>query len=327
MMETNPYARAAGQGPAAPAPGGPAVPPLPPEEQKLHDYSVAVAKNTDYFLPRFDHFDNGGSRVGWNWPAFFITGPYFLYRKMWLPGFLYIFYPWILMIPLGIVAALIPTSAAVIVGIGFLLYFASWILLPMYANSLYWSKIKGLIDDLPRSIATQPDKRERRLERNGGTSLVVPLIVFLFGGVFGVGMLAAISLPAYHDYSIRSQVSEGLNLARGAKATVAEYHAQHNAWPASNVEAHYSSADGEYTEPIQIDQGSIIITYGRAANQKLKGGRIALVPGIDASGDVVWVCGDGPTPDGVTLSEGPRGIEVEEKYLPRNCRGTPGAGN
>jgi type IV pilus assembly protein PilA len=325
-METNPYARAAGSGPAAAAPAT-GAPGLTPEQQTLNDYSVAVAKNTDYFLPKFERFDSGGSRVGWNWPAFFITGPYFLYRKMWLPGFLYIFYPWILMIPLGIVVALIPTSAAVIVGIGFLLYFASWILLPMYANSLYWSKIRGLIDDLPRSVASQPDKRERRLERNGGTSIVVPLIVFLFGGVFGAGMLAAISIPAYQDYSIRSQINEGINLSRGAKATVAEYFAQHNAWPADNAEAQYSSTDGKYTESILIDQGSVIITYGGSANQKLKGGRLALVPGVTLNGDVVWVCGDGPTPAGVTLSEGPRGIEVEEKYLPKNCRGTPGTAN
>jgi type IV pilus assembly protein PilA len=321
MMETNPYARATGA-PAAPAPGEPGV---TPEQQKLSDYEVAVGKSTDYFLPKFENFDNGGSRVGWNWPAFFITGPYFLYRKMWLPGFLYIFWPWILMIPLAIVAALMPKSAGAIVGVGFLLYFASWIVLPMYANSLYWSKINKLIDNLPRSIANQPEKRERRLENNGGTNFVVPLIVFLFGGLFGSGMLAAISIPAYQDYTIRSQITEGLNLASGAKAAVAQYHARRNQWPANGTEAGFRALSGKYTETIEIDQGSIIITYGAGANQKIAGGRLALVPGLDASGDVVWVCGEGPTPDGVTLSDGPRGIEVEEKYLPRACRGSPDA--
>lgn len=323
-METNPYARAAGPSPAAPASETSAV---PPEQQKLNDYTVAVGTNTDYFLPKFESFDAGGSRVGWNWPAFFITGPYFLYRKMWLAGFLYIFYPWILMLPLGIAAALMPASAESIVIAGVLLYFASWIVLPMYANSFYWSKINRLIADIPRNIATQPEKRVRRLEGNGGTSIVVPLIVFLFGGLFGAGMLAAISIPAYQDYTIRSQVVEGLSLAAGAKAAVAEYHAQHDAWPANGEEAGFDGAAGKYTESVDIDQGSIIITYGAAANEKLKGGRVALVPGVRANGDVAWVCGDGPTPDGVTLSEGPRGIEVEEKYLPKNCRGTPGAGD
>jgi type IV pilus assembly protein PilA len=322
MMDTNPYARAAGPSPAAPGATG-----VPPEQQKLNDYAAAIGSNADYFVPKFEDFDNGGSRNGWNWPAFFITGPYFLYRKMWLAGFLYIFYPWILMIPLGIAAALMPNSAGAIMGLGILLYFASWIVLPMRANSFYWSKINGLIGNLPRSVATQPDKRERRLENNGGTSIVVPLIVFLFGGVGMLGILAAISIPAYQDYTIRSQVTEGLNLAGGAKVAVAEYFAQRGEWPANSAEAGFDGVRGKYTDAVDIDQGSIIITYGAAANQKLNGGRLALVPGVHSNGDVVWVCGDGPTPDGVTLSEGPRGIEVEEKYLPRNCRGTPGAAN
>ena len=157
-MDTNPYARAT-SAPATPATGEPG---LAAEQQKLNDYSVAVGTNTDYFLPKFENFDGGGSRAGWNWPAFFITGPYFLYRKMWLAGFLYIFWPWILMIPLGVAAAVMPKSAAAIMGVGFLLYFASWIVLPMYANSFYWSKINKLIDNLPRNIANQPEKRERR---------------------------------------------------------------------------------------------------------------------------------------------------------------------
>jgi type IV pilus assembly protein PilA len=322
MMETNPYARAAGPSPAAPASETSAV---PPEQQKLNDYTVAVGTNTDYFLPKFESFDAGGSRVGWNWPAFFITGPYFLYRKMWLAGFLYIFYPWMLMIPLGIAAALMPASAESIVIAGLLFYFASWIILPMYANSFYWAKINKLIADIPRNIAVQPEKRAIRLDRNGGTSIVVPLIVFLFGGLFSGGILAAISIPAYQDYTIRSQVSEGLSLAGGAKAAVAEHYAQHDAWPANSEEAGFDGAAGKYTESVDIDQGSIIITYGAAANDTLKGGRVALVPGVRANGDVVWVCGDGPTPDGVTLSEGPRGIEVQEKYLPAACRGAPGA--
>jgi type IV pilus assembly protein PilA len=325
MMETNPYARAAGPSPAAAA--APVAGAVTPEQQKLDDYATAVSKNTDYFLPRFESFDAGGSRAGWNWPAFFITGPYFLYRKMWLAGFLYIFYPWILMIPLGIFVAVAPKSAGAIMGAGFLLYFASWIVLPMYANSFYWSKINKIIDDIPRSVAGQPDKRARRLERNGGTNLAVPLVVFLVGGLFSGGMLAAISIPAYVEYTIRAQVNEGISLAGGAKAAVAEYFAQRNAWPANSAEAGFDGAAGKYVESVDIDQGSIIITYGGAANEKIKAGRLALVPGVTLNGDVVWVCGDGPTPDGVTLSEGPRGIEVEEKYLPRACRGTPGAAN
>ena len=49
--------------------------------------------------------------------------------------------------------------------------------------------------------------------------------------LFIVGMVAAIAIPAYQDYTIRAQVTEGLNLASAPKAAVAEYYAQHGEWP------------------------------------------------------------------------------------------------
>lgn len=319
-METNPYAR--GSGPAAPASGDPA---LTPEQQKLNDYTVAVGKNADYFVPRFEDMDNGGSRFGWNWPAFFITGPYFLYRKMWLAGFLYIFWPFILMLPLGILAALMPNSAALLGGLAILLYLASWFVMPICANAFYWSKINALIRNLPRNVATQPDKRQRRLANNGGTTIAVPLVVFLFGGFGWLGIVAAISIPAYQDYMIRAQVSEGIYYAGDAKSAVVHFYGSRKTWPADNAEAGFGGTNNKFIESIEIDRGSVIVTYGGEANEKLRGGRLAFVPGLNATGGVVWVCGDGPTPDGVTLSDGPRGIEMEEKYLPANCRGAPRA--
>ena len=52
-----------------------------------------------------------------------------------------------------------------------------------------------------------------------------------------IGILAAIAIPAYQDYTIRSQVTEGLNLAGSLKAEVAEYYAQRGAWPTAIVGA------------------------------------------------------------------------------------------
>ncbi|HEX2139136.1 MAG TPA: pilin, partial [Woeseiaceae bacterium] len=49
-----------------------------------------------------------------------------------------------------------------------------------------------------------------------------------------IGILAAIAIPAYQDYTIRAQVSEGLNLASGAKVAVAEYYQNNGAWPSCN---------------------------------------------------------------------------------------------
>ena len=57
-----------------------------------------------------------------------------------------------------------------------------------------------------------------------------------------IGILAAIAIPAYQDYTIRTQVSEGLTLAGDLKASIAEYMAQTGSWPADLIEAGGGSA-------------------------------------------------------------------------------------
>ena len=57
-----------------------------------------------------------------------------------------------------------------------------------------------------------------------------------------IGILAAIAIPAYQDYTIRSQVTEGLNLAAPAKASVADVYANTGGWAASNTAAGIGSA-------------------------------------------------------------------------------------
>ena len=52
-----------------------------------------------------------------------------------------------------------------------------------------------------------------------------------------IGILAALAIPAYQDYLIRSQASEGLAMASAAKAAVAEFYANRGAWPSGNSAA------------------------------------------------------------------------------------------
>ena len=59
-----------------------------------------------------------------------------------------------------------------------------------------------------------------------------------------IGILAAIAIPAYQDYLIRSQVSEGLTMAAAAKAGVSEYYANKGSWPTNNVDAGMGAAPG-----------------------------------------------------------------------------------
>src|SRR5512139_1081956 len=89
-----------------------------------------------------------------------------------------------------------------------------------------------------------------------------------------IGILAAIAIPAYQDYLIRSQVSEGLTMAAAAKAGVSEYFANKGSWPANNAEAGMGVAtdiEGKYVSQIEILGGGITVTYGNEANKVLGG--------------------------------------------------------
>jgi type IV pilus assembly protein PilA len=78
-----------------------------------------------------------------------------------------------------------------------------------------------------------------------------------------IGILAAIAIPAYQDYTIRAQVTEGLNLASAVKAAVAETYADRGAWPADMTAVGITAATtGKYVQSMALDAGTIVITYG-----------------------------------------------------------------
>jgi len=144
-----------------------------------------------------------------------------------------------------------------------------------------------------------------------------------------IGILAAIAIPAYQDYVIRSQVSEGLAMASATKASVAEYFADRGSWPVSNGSLGIStSPTGKYVTGIQVSNGTITVSYGNDANNAISADTLALQPLATPNLDVVWKCGNraltvsanavaGSTtsPDAGTASN------IEGKYRPSNCRG------
>jgi type IV pilus assembly protein PilA len=89
-----------------------------------------------------------------------------------------------------------------------------------------------------------------------------------------IGILAAIAIPAYQDYTIRAQVTEGLNLADAVKTGVAEYYANNGTWPVGLVGANpalgYTSLpSGKYVASVNVATGTINITYGLQSNANL----------------------------------------------------------
>lgn len=138
------------------------------------------------------------------------------------------------------------------------------------------------------------------MKQQKGFTLIELMIVVAI-----VGILAAVAIPAYQDYTIRARVTEGLNLASAAKLAVSETAMSNN-----NL-ANVTQATSGYEPPqptanvqsIAIaDGGDITITYTPEAG----GGTIVLEPTQDPnSGEVQWTCTGG---------------NLDAKYRPANCR-------
>ena len=136
-----------------------------------------------------------------------------------------------------------------------------------------------------------------------------------------IGILAAIAIPAYQDYTKRAHVSEGLTLAAAAKTAVTEYYATNNAFVSGTapLNASYGVATNTDIKGNAVDKVSVLasgvvqITY----NSKVtSGSAIWLNPTIN-NGSLQWTCASAPT-TGVTKLDS--AANVDAKYVPSNCR-------
>ncbi|HVI41956.1 MAG TPA: pilin [Anaerovoracaceae bacterium] len=152
-----------------------------------------------------------------------------------------------------------------------------------------------------------------------------------------VGILAAVAMPAYQDYTIRAQVSETFSLMEGVKTAVSEYYANTGEFPASLSVIGMAMPQGKYVSTIDISGGTglastsfngsngggfiktmgmgpvtsaspqfiITATMGGQANSKIFAETVEIVVSDDGNGDLNWTCGPGT---------------IESKYLPSSCQ-------
>ncbi len=143
------------------------------------------------------------------------------------------------------------------------------------------------------------------MKKQQGFTLIELMIVVAI-----IGILAAIAIPAYQDYTIRAQVSEGLNLSGGAKAAVTEYYQDRGSLPGDNAEAGLAAATaivGKYVDQVEVTDGVIAVQYGNDAHAVIDGQHLELTPDTTNAGSVAWDCATA-------------GTEIENKHLPAACR-------
>jgi type IV pilus assembly protein PilA len=149
-----------------------------------------------------------------------------------------------------------------------------------------------------------------------------------------IGILAAIAIPAYQDYTIRAQVTEGLNLAAAAKAGVSESFASTGVAPADRIVAGLGSANtatetqGNYVSEVAVKGGVITVKYSatapQRANKKIDGLTLTLVPYVSVDNSVSWKCmvkGSTKVPGGTIMPGATKALgTLDAKYAPSECR-------
>ena len=146
-----------------------------------------------------------------------------------------------------------------------------------------------------------------------------------------IGILAAIAIPAYQNYTIRAQVSEGLSLAGGIETAFDECYANHGTAAGSCATLAdlgiNNAITGTYVSSMTYKSGLITATYGGAnANSAISTKNITLAAYASANGDISWVC-SGPTvnnvPAGLTVVNNGLGVLAgtvpNAAYVPSSC--------
>ncbi len=140
-------------------------------------------------------------------------------------------------------------------------------------------------------------KMRKQLQK--GFTLIELMIVVAI-----IGILAAVALPAYQDYTVRAKVTEVILAASAAKNSIAEFANTNNALPSSSYAVETQAS--KYVASVTWDGTRITATAQGIKPTDVDGNTITLTPTLLANGQLNWGCAG----------------TVVEKYRPSSCRGT-----
>jgi uncharacterized RDD family membrane protein YckC len=121
------------------------------------------------------------------------------------------------------------------------------------------------------------------------------------------GILAAIAIPAYQSYTLRTEIAQGIDLTARPRALIAEYIGKRGALPENNDALGLPKPEAiraRYVTSLRVAGGKVIVTYGNQANPVIRGGHVVISPVGNVS-MLHWHCS---SPD------------IRDSYLPENCR-------
>jgi Tfp pilus assembly major pilin PilA len=282
-------------------------------------YRAAVgAKKADFYVPKFIRFDQtGASKLSWNWPALFVSFYWFLYRRMYRSWAIYS-----LLIPVGIGGVSITLASSLGAGVGDWFYLIVTLIyrlgvIPLLANSLYHDAIRQRLEVLRRKVPETGSQLVVLTDTSPTSGVwIFPLVLVPL-----LGFLAAIAIPAYQDYAIRTQINEGFLLTSQMKSAVVKKYVSTKSWPLSIEDLNLSQPmSGEYVAALAVDLGTISVTYGNRANSLIAGHVLSFRPSLTETGAVVWTCGHASGSENLDRPVGPNLTDMQPHFLPAECR-------
>lgn len=158
--------------------------------------------------------------------------------------------------------------------------------------------------------------------KNGGFTLIELMLT-----VSVIGILAAVAIPQYNDYVIRTRVAEGLQLGAAAQKNVMDYRDRWGVFPQDNAAAGLPDPAllrGHWVSSIAVKDGALVVSYSNLSRELPSTAAVVMRPAVLRSqpgGPVVWLCQEAAAaPDWLTSPLEEPVTRLEPKYPPRSCR-------